>query len=399
MDAHVGLGLLLGLVIGLVIGGLAVQSRASARVAAARAEIDAGASNHELLVRSLASASEDAARRQSGAIGSQVSHIVEPLLTTLDQLANEVRRTEHNRIGAYAGLSQQVGEMRMATTQLGSQTHRLTNALHAPQLRGRWGELHLRRVVELAGLSEHCDFDEQVNGAGSDEAGVRPDLVVRLPDDGTVVVDAKVPLAAYLDAVATDDPGIERQELGRHARAMRAHVSALAHKKYWSAVSTRTGVSPDLVVMFVPADPILEAACRHDPDLLEFGFARNVVIATPSSLVALLRTVALGWRHDALSRDAAHILGLGRELHHRINTVGGHLNRLGSSLDKAVESFNSAVGTIDSRVTVTARKLGELEALGLINEDEGSRLQTVERRTRTVVTNGETGVAPPTARD
>ncbi|PZT92402.1 MAG: DNA recombination protein RmuC [Gordonia sp. (in: high G+C Gram-positive bacteria)] len=356
--------LVLGLVIGFALGWSVHAGRSNTEVAVARAEAEAAHANHELLVRSLSAASEDAARRQSGAIGQQVSHIVGPLRDTLDSLAGELRRTERNRIAAYAGLSEQVTGMRQTTAHLGSQAEQLAGALRSPQARGRWGELHLERVIEAAGLQRHCDFTTQAAGTTNDSSRVRPDLVVHLPGGKDIVIDAKVPLSAYLEASESTDPTARAQGYRAHARALRAHVQHLSSKSYWESVDS----SPEFVVLFVPGEAILEMACRADPDLLDFGFDQNVVIATPTNLVALLRTIALGWRQEALTRDAQQIHHLGKELYQRIGMVTRHLDKLGGSLSKAVDSYNGAIGTIDSRITVTARKLSELDAFADLDD-------------------------------
>lgn len=362
----VAIALFVGLLLGAVLGWLANASRSAAAVSAARTEADALRSSQELAARSLSAASEDAARRQSTAIGSQVNHIVEPLRGVLGQLSEELRRVEHNRISAYSGLAEQVRGMHTASQQLSNETRALANALHTPHIRGRWGELQLERVVELAGMSEHCDFSTQVS-AESDIAGqVRPDMVIHLAGNRDIVVDAKVPLHAYLSAADCTDPDKRAALLADHARAVRAHVTQLAAKSYWTAFAN----TPEMVVLFVPGDTILDAAVRVDPGLIEYGFGRNVVVTTPTSLVALLRTVALGWRHDALAADAATIRELGVELHHRLGSVLNHLDKTGASLRRAVESFNSTLGAVDSRVGVTARKLASLESLGISSEPD-----------------------------
>lgn len=358
MNTSVLIALVAGVVVGALVGWLAHASRSAAVVAAARAELDAVRAAQDMAARSLSSASEDAARRQSAAIGSQVAHIVDPLRSVLGQLSEELHRTEQNRTSAYAGLTEQVRGMHAMSARLTDQTRQLTNALHTPQVRGRWGEVQLERVVELAGMSRHCDFATQVTAESAD-GPVRPDMVIRLAGGRSIVVDAKVPLQAYLAGIETADPQTAARHFADHARALRAHITQLSSKAYWSAFDN----SPEMVVLFVPSDPVLEAAVRVDGDLIELGFTKNVVLTTPSTLVALLRTVALGWRHDAMARDAATIHQLGTELHHRIGAVLTHLDRLGGSLRRAVESFNSTVGAVDSRVGVTARKLAELDAL------------------------------------
>ena len=226
-------------------------------------------------------------------------------------------------------------------------------------MRGRWGEHQLRRIVEAAGLLEHCDFEEQVTGA-TDDSVVRPDLVVRLHGGRQVVVDAKVPFDAYLGAMEARDDAARGTYLTHHARQLRAHVDALGAKNYWTAFEP----SPEFVVLFVPADTFLDAALQRDPTLLEHAFARNVVLATPATLIALLRTVAYAWRQEALTRNAVAVHTLGRELYSRLSTMGDHLARVGTSLGGAVASYNKAVGSLEARVMVSARKLAELGVSG-----------------------------------
>lgn len=345
---------------------------------------------HRSAAGSVGAATTQAAREQSAFLGDEVNEIVEPLRMTLDQLAEEMRRTERGRIHAFAGLSEQVRGMQQTSVRLQEQTGRLAGALHAPQVRGRWGELQLERVVELSGMSRHCDFTTQVTGHDDGPAGrrLRPDLVVHLAGGRSLVVDAKVPLQAYLEASSTESPpgGAGRDDtalLARHAQAVRSHVTALSAKSYWSAQPS----SPEFVVLFLPGDGVLEAATRADPGLLDYAFGRNVVLATPGTLIALLRTVALGWRQHALAEDAATIHALGRQLYQRLDGVLGHLEKTGGALRRAVESYNSAIGAIDSRLTVTARRLAELEALGDVapaGEPGRERLTPVDAQVRTV---------------
>jgi len=242
--------------------------------------------------------------------------------------------------------------MHRASMQLSMQTGQLVTALRAPQIRGRWGEIQLERVVELAGMVKHCDFDTQVS-----KDGFRPDMIVRLAGDRQIVVDAKVPFAAYLDAAQDEEPGARDKHLRRHAKQLRTHIDQLADKAYWEAFEP----TPEFVFLFVPGDPFLDAALTSDTSLLEYAFGRNVILATPTTLVALLRTVAYTWKQESIAEDAARIHQLGRELYGRIGIVSTHLDKLGAHLGKAVESFNSTVGSVDSRVGVTARKLHELE--------------------------------------
>lgn len=344
------------------LGHLARAGRAEAQLAALRA-------NEHLLRHSLGAANEDAAQRNSQAIGT----LVAPLREAVGALNRQLAEVEHRRIDAYAGLREQVAGMQQLSHRLAAQTGQLVSALRAPQVRGRWGEIQLERVVELAGMSRHCDFDTQVTRAGRDGT-VRPDLVVRLAGDRHIVVDAKAPLTAYLDAAAQDDPRARAEHLTRHARHLRAHIDQLAEKAYWAAFDP----APEFVVLFVPGEPFLDAALNADAGLLEYAFARNVILATPTTLVALLRTVAYGWRQDAISKEMATVQQLGRELYARLGVVGSHLDRLGGQLAKAVDAFNQTAGSVESRVLVTARRLHELD----IGEKEVPAIRYIESRPR-----------------
>ena len=272
---------------------------------------------------------------------------------SLERLHDQMRDLEHTRVAWQSQLHEQVTDMRSSTETLRRETQSLSTALRRPQVRGRWGELHLRRAVELAGMVAHCDFTEQVR---LDDGARRPDVVVNLAGGRSVVVDAKVPLDAYLDATGSDDDDVRAAHLARHARQLRTHVDQLASKGYWRSVPD----SPEFVVLFVPAESFLSAALEADPSLIEHAAARDVVLATPTTLIALLRTVAHGWRHEALTAQATEIHQLGRELHARLRTLGGHLDQVGRSLNTAVGHYNSAVGSLESRVLVQARRFHDL---------------------------------------
>jgi DNA recombination protein RmuC len=262
------------------------------------------------------------------------------------------------RARSHAELAQQVEFTRRGAEQLREQTQSLVTALRRPEARGRWGEIQLRRVVELAGMTAHVDFDEQVIVEG----GQRPDMVVRLAGGKNVVVDSKVSLAAYLEAASTADEATREVRLAAHARHLKAHVDQLASKAYWSALPQ----TPEFVVMFVPGEAFLAPALDHDPGLLEHALARRVHIATPTTLVSMLRTVQYAWQQQALSENARAVFDLGRELYDRLSGFGRHLEKVGRSLTSAVGSYNQAVGTLETRVFVSARKLA---ALGVVDAE------------------------------
>ncbi|MGN6252049.1 MAG: DNA recombination protein RmuC [Marmoricola sp.] len=286
----------------------------------------------------------------------------------LGRLDERLRDLERQRASWQGMLHQQVDEVRHSTDALRRETGALTTALRRPHVRGQWGELHLRRTVEAAGMSAHCDFTEQQHLAHADGV-LRPDLVVHLAGARSVVVDAKTPLDAYLDALVAQEHGAEEDEvralLGRHARQVRSHVDALSAKAYWS----RLAQAPEFVVLFVPSESCLAAALEADPSLIEYAARRQVVLASPTTLIALLRTVAHGWTTVQLAEATREIHDLGRALHERLGTMGGHLDKLGRSLGASVEAYNRAVGSLEARVLVTARQFSELD-------DTAARLPT-----------------------
>lgn len=333
-------------------GWFAGRSGQAAELASATARLEAAADNEERLEATLKAVAYEATDHSRHAVGE----VLAPIADTLARYETRLGDVERARLDAYAQLRIQLSGVADISEALRDQTGRLLGALRSPQVRGQWGEVQLRRIVEAAGMVEHCDFSEQPS-ASVDDRLVRPDLVVRLSGGRCVVVDAKAPLQAYLEALETDDEEERAASLRLHAKHLRRHVESLASKEYWRAFDD----SPELVVLFVPADAFLDGALKSDPALLEEAFARNVVVASPATLMVLLRTVAHTWRQEALAAHAKEVHRLGRELHERLATVSGHFSRLGSSLESAVGSFNAAVSSVESRLMVTARRFSELE--------------------------------------
>jgi len=304
-----------------------------------------------------------------------VEQLVQPLRDTLTRVESQLRETEAARRSSHAALVEQVTIARQSSDQLRAQTQALVTALRRPEARGRWGEMQLRRVVELAGMSNKCDFDEQV-GVVSADGGLRPDMVIRLAGGKNIVVDSKVSLAAYLEAAESTDESVREARLGAHARHLRDHVDRLAAKAYWAALSP----SPEFVVLFIPGEAFLAPALEHDPSLLEHAMAHRVHIATPTTLVTMLRTAQYAWQQAALSDNARAVFDLGRELYDRIASLGRHVDGLGKALTNAVSTYNRTVGSLESRVLVSARKLNEL---GVVDA-ELDELRPVEETVRSL---------------
>ena len=358
-------GCLLGGLVGLVLSARTAAARSDGvRAAVTAASADA---LHRTSEQFLALAETRLGTERAHASGEleqrrqAVEHLVEPLLDTLGRVEQRMQALEMSRERSQGALSEQVEAVRLAGAALRDETRALVTALRKPQTRGRWGELQLRRVVELAGMAERCDVTEQLT-VGSPGAALRPDLVVHLAGGKTVVVDAKVTLAAYLEAHEAVDDDVRDARLTAHARHLRQHVDRLAAKAYW----TQFDAAPEFVVLFVPGESFLAPALDRDPTLLEHALARRVHIATPTTLVSMLRTVAYAWQQQALADNAREVFRLGRELYARLGQLGAHVDDLGRSIARVVGQYNATVGSLESRALVSARRLRDI---GLVDDE------------------------------
>lgn len=298
-----------------------------------------------------------------------VEHLIEPLKDTLARVESQLRDTQSGQRAAHAELARHIEIVRESNDQLRRQTTALVRALQRPEARGRWGELQLRRVAEIAGMQRFCDFDEQASASTADGT-LRPDMVVRLAGGKNIVVDSKVSLAAYLEAAESGDPDHRSARLDTHARHVREHVDRLAAKAYWQAFSP----APEFMVLFIPGEAFLAPALERDPGLLEYAMRRRVHIATPTTLITMLRTAQYAWQQAALSENARAVFELGKELYERLSSMGRNMEAMGRSLSRTVESYNRAVGSLETRVLVSARRLNDL---GLVETDL-ERPRTVE---------------------
>jgi DNA recombination protein RmuC len=300
-------------------------------------------------------AQQERAKRELGEREQAVENLVKPIREALHQSQQQISELEKSRSEAYGNIKAQLASMQTSQQSLAQETQNLVKALRRPEVRGRWGEITLKRLVELAGMVEHCDFQEQVHTSADDKI-YRPDMIVRMPDNRELVVDVKTPLDAYLDAVDAQDDAQRELGLKRHARNVREHIRKLSSKSYWEQFSR----SPEFVILFIPGDQFLSAALNEDPDLIENALSQQIILATPTSFVALLKAVAYGWRQLALAENAEEIRRLAEDLYGRLGTFVGHLGRVGKQLASSVENYNKAVGSLERKVLPGARKFVEL---------------------------------------
>ena len=355
-------GLLLGAALGALIGYLYARSRGVGETAGAEHfQALAGEAldqSSRRFIEMAAGRLEAANVRAAGELDTRkaaMEHMVQPLRETLARVEMQLRESDEARIRSAAALAEQVMVARQSSDELRAQTQALVTALRRPEARGRWGEMQLRRVAEMAGMNARCDFDEQVS-VMTDDGLVRPDMVIRLAGGKNIVVDSKVSLAAYLEAAETTDDSVREKRLDAHARHLREHVDRLAAKTYWTALSP----APEFVVLFIPGEAFLAPALEHDPALLEYAITHRVHIATPTTLITMLRTAQYAWQQEALSENARAVFDLGRELYDRIAGLGKHVDGLGKALTNAVSSYNKTIGSLEGRVLVSARKLSQL---------------------------------------
>jgi DNA recombination protein RmuC len=314
-----------------------------------------------------------------------IDQLVKPLKESLEKVDGKIGEIEKARAGAYAELREQVRGLATSQLQLQAETGNLVKALRTPHIRGRWGEIQLRRVVELAGMVQYCDFSEQAN-VTTEDGRIRPDVIVRLPGNRTIVVDAKVPFEAFYESISATDDAIRIERLKEHARLVRTHIGHLSRKSYWEACQP----TPEFVLLFLPGENFYSAALEQDPKLIEDGINQRVIIATPTTLIALLKAISYGWQQEQRAANADEVGKLGKELYDRLRTFVNYFADIGRNLDRALESYNKGVGSLEARVMVTARKFKER---GAIAGEEIEIIDSVDKTSR-VLTLDEGGLFP-----